>query len=489
MCFARKLVINPEFGNDLDKKSVHITQRLGGYFTNMVLMRAIKSMTSQRFSKIFRLGIRQKVLLVLVAVLLTALSISGWLALEKEKVSFTEEINQRGTDISRFVSKSLGFSVIGYDYHTIQLLLDEIALSDDVEYAKVTSKKGNVMAESGPMTEPKPDHIVLFLQDIDINNETVGKLELGLSTEKTLARIESQKFLLLTREALIIFLIAIGEFIALSFLIIRPVSIIRNSLDNNVDENGQITGDIPLTSQDEFGQLADQFNHLRSQLNNANLALHSKIEVADRELIKTNKQLVQQSEELKKINKEFKKLSITDPLTGLYNRRHFEDLMATEIAMSVRYGDTNSLLIFDIDHFKRVNDDYGHQGGDIVLRDFSDLLKKCIRKTDILCRIGGEEFVAFCKRSNNESAKDIADKIRQAVAQEQFDLGEHKIYITTSIGIATFPTKNKNSNNDLYKNADVALYYSKRNGRNLATHYDDIPAEKMNTASNQLKQV
>lgn len=446
-------------------------------------------MSLKHFSKIFRFGIRQKVILVLITVLLSALSISGWMALEHEKMNMIDEINQRGTDISRFVSKSLAYSVVGYDYHTIQLLLDEITLSDDVEYAKVLSKKGNIMAESGTMMDILPVDIVMFSEDITINKDIVGKLTLGLSTLKTQQRLESQKFSLLTREALIILLIAIGEFLALSYIIIRPVGIITKSLDNNIDENGQITGDIPLESQDEFGQLAEQFNQLRSQLNTANMALQSKIEVADRQLIETNKQLVEQSDELKQINREFKKMSITDPLTGLYNRRHFEDLMETELAMSARYGDINSLLVFDIDHFKQINDQFGHQGGDIVLKEFAEVLKKGIRKTDILCRIGGEEFVAFCKRSPKETAVDIAEKIRKAIAQHGFDLGEDTAYISTSIGVSTFPDNNNTGKHELFKHADIALYNSKRNGRNLVTHYDDISMDQRSIKGTHLKPV
>lgn len=443
----------------------------------MERLKTLNTMKIKRFSTIFRFGVRQKVLLVLLTVLLSALTISGWMALESEKVNMLEEINQRGTDISRFVSKSLAFSVIGYDYHTIQLLLDEIAFSDEIVYARVMSKKGNTMAEAG-IKGDSASKIVEFTEDIVLNEKTVGKLFLGFSTEKTTERLESQKFSLVTREAFIILMIAIGEFLALSFIIIRPVGIITQSLDDNIDENGQITGDIPLTSRDEFGHLAEQFNQLRSQLNVANLALQSKVEVADNQLLETNKQLVKQSEELKLINKQFKELSITDPLTGLYNRRHFEDLMETEIAMSIRYGDTNSLMILDIDYFKKVNDTYGHQGGDIVLKEVAELLRKSMRKTDILCRIGGEEFVAFCKRSSRETAKEVADKLRTAVAKHQFDLGDEKIYITTSIGIATIPDEMETGNKEeLFKRADVALYYCKRNGRNMTQHYGDIPVE------------
>jgi len=441
-------------------------------------------MKFKEFSKFFRFGIRQKVLLVLLTVLLSALTISGWMALEKEKQDMLQEINQRGSDISRFVSKTLAYSVVGYDYHTVQLLLNEITYSDDVGYAKVTGKKGNIMAESGlKQNLNSEDIMVLFNAPITLADDYLGQLTLGLSTARTIGRLEAQKYTLVTREAIIILLIALGEFIALSYIIIRPVSIITESLDNNIDENGQITGDIPIESKDEFGHLAQQFNQLRGQLNVANLALQSKFDVADKQLLETNKQLVKQSDELKQINDEFKQLSITDPLTGLYNRRHFEDLMDTEIAMSMRYGDINSLMILDIDHFKKVNDTYGHLGGDIVLKEVAQMLKRYMRKTDILCRIGGEEFVAFCKRSTREVSSDIAEQLRRAVANHQFDLGEEKIYITTSIGIASFPDKTEiGTKEDLFKRADVALYYCKRNGRNMTTHYADIPNEQCKAA-------
>lgn len=436
-------------------------------------------MKVNKFSIVFRLGVRQKVILVLLTVLLLALSITGWLAMEKEKKDMLAEIDQRGTDISRFVSKSLAYSVIGYDYHTIQLLLDEIALAEEIAYAKVTSKKGNTMGEAGTMDDLSPANIISFTENIVLNDQPVGTLVMGFSTIKSTKRLKSQKVLLVLRETLIVLLIGLGEFIALSYIIIRPVSIITKALDNNLDKNGLITGDIPLISSDEFGHLAGQFNHLRSQLNDAHVALQSKVEIADKRLLKTNAQLVKQSEELRTINQQFKQLSITDPLTGLYNRRHFEDLIEAEIAMSIRYGDISSLIIIDIDFFKHVNDNYGHQSGDIVLKEIASLLRKNMRKTDTLCRIGGEEFVAFCKRSTKETVIKIADKLRCFVAKHQFDIGYKKIDITISIGIATIQKEmTADDKKSIFKHADIALYYCKNNGRNMTQHYSDIPIEQ-----------
>jgi diguanylate cyclase (GGDEF)-like protein len=431
------------------------------------------------FSLIFRMGVRQKVMVILLLVLLTALTVSGWMAFQQEKEDTLKEINQRGSDISRFVAKSLAYSVVGYDYHTIQLLLDEITLSDDVGYAKVISKKGGTMAESGEVPQKNNENLVLFNQDIKLEDEVVGHLVLGLSTAHTIHRLESQKYSLFKREAFIILLIAFGEFLALSFIIIRPVSVISSSLNNSVDENGRIIAKVPVISNDEFGQLAASFNNLSAQLNEANERLQSKIHLADKELIKTNRQLVKQSEELRDISENLKKMSVTDELTGLYNRRRFDELMKSEMDMSHRYGDCNSILIIDIDHFKKINDNYGHPCGDSVLKDVSALLKSKFRKTDILCRIGGEEFVALCKRADKHSAMVIAENLRKLVETASMHYGDTEIKITISVGIATVTNKSSDRDRDnLYRYADIALYHSKDSGRNRITHYDDLNSSK-----------
>lgn len=418
-------------------------------------------------------------MLILLTVLLSALTVSGWMALKQEKENTLKEINQRGSDISRFVAKSLAFSVVGYDYHTIQLLLDEITLSDDVGYARVISNKGNVMAEAGEMQQDSGPELVLFNQDIKLENDIVGQLLLGLSTAHTIERLESQKYNLFIREAFIILMIAIGEFLALSFIIVRPVSVMSRSLNNSVDKDGKIIGEVPVISNDEFGQLAELFNNLSSQLNDANERLQSKVQFADKQLIKTNRQLVKQSDELKQISENLKKMSITDELTGLFNRRRFDELMQSEMELSHRHGDTSSILIIDIDHFKLINDQHGHPCGDSVLKDTAELLKSKFRKTDILCRIGGEEFVALCKRADKTSALDIAENIRYILEHTTIYYGETEINITISIGIATVTGKSTDRDRDnMYRYADIALYHSKESGRNRVTHYDDINPSK-----------
>lgn len=429
-------------------------------------------MVSQTINPLFQLGIRQKVILVLVAVLLSALTVSGWLALEQEKKDAMQEIHQRGSDITRFVSKSLAYSVVGYDYHTIQLLLDEITTSDIVAYAKVVGANGKVMAESGALRQTGSSKLLMFTQEIILNDETVGVLTAGISTASALQRLESQKFRLVAREASVILLIAIGEFVALSFLIIRPVRVMSEVLRNGVSENGEKMGELPVISNDEFGDLARQFNVLSAQLNDANNHLRTKVVSADEQLRETNEKLLRQSNELQKMNKEFERLSITDPLTGLFNRRHFETLIEAKVSASARYGTPSSLLLIDVDHFKKINDTHGHFAGDAVLKEIALRLKNNIRASDTLCRVGGEEFIAICDNAGRNDALNIAEKLRMAVAERKFDIGGGMLGVSVSVGVATIPDVHGTATaKDFQRCADVALYQSKGAGRNCITHY------------------
>lgn len=432
-------------------------------------------MLKKSTKNIFKLGVRQKVLLVLMFVLLTALTVSGWFALQEEKKSILKEVKQRGTDISRFVSKSLVYSVVGYDYHTIDLLLKEIVQSEDVGYSKVVNLKGNTMAEAGILVENDPLKMVVFSENLILDDEIVGLLTLGFSTTKTMQRLETQKFALIKREAFIILLIAFGEFIALSFIIIKPVSTISKSLHEGEDENGLAWGTIPITSNDEFGELAKKFNDLSYNLNIANSELQSRVDYADNELIKTNNILLERSRELLELNEEFKKLSITDSLTGLFNRRYFEEVLADEMEVTKRHRDTNSLLVIDIDHFKSVNDNYGHMHGDNVIKMIACVMKGRLRETDVLCRIGGEEFVAICRRADKGAAIELAEDIRKTIEGQVTNTGKDSIKVTISIGVATVTVDNVDTHaENIFKFADIALYHSKDNGRNRVTHYSEI---------------
>ena len=171
--------------------------------------------------------------------------------------------------------------------------------------------------------------------------------------------------------------------------------------------------------------------------------------------------LNQQAIELDKKNKELQRLSTTDKLTGLFNRRKLDEVLQRELAMAERYLKPLSIVIFDIDRFKRINDKYGHPVGDLVLQTVASVTASSIRKVDSLGRWGGEEFLLICPETNLENGTLVAEKIRQRLKEHDFP-NVHQV--TSSFGVAQWNAQEDKMG--LLTRADSALYRAKENGRN-----------------------
>ena len=425
-------------------------------------------------SSLFCLGVRQKMLAILMTVLVVSISVSSWFTLQKQEKDIYDAIRLRGEEVLKHASRAIALYAISYDYHSIQLLLDEVVTSPDIIHAHVTSAKGNIMATAGPKAtfgEQRPT----FFKSIKFDDKVVGELTVELDPQDIVRRVEESRNALLLREFALIVFVAIGEFVALSYFIARPVSIISSSLEKSVDEDGLIQKDIPIRSRDEFGLLATQYNLMRDQLNTAHTKLQSRIEAADQRLLETNRALTRQSEELQEMNSRLMQLSITDGLTGLYNRRHFEESLTKELTYSARHGTPFSLLVLDIDRFKQINDSHGHATGDLVLRKIATLIQTNIRGTDTACRIGGEEFAIACRGSTRDEALQLAERLRLAAENSSLESQDMQLHFTISGGVATVASDAAvHSLDTIFSHADRALYHSKQQGRNRITHHDDI---------------
>jgi diguanylate cyclase (GGDEF)-like protein len=168
-----------------------------------------------------------------------------------------------------------------------------------------------------------------------------------------------------------------------------------------------------------------------------------------------------QQDELKRVNAELKIQSITDPLTSLYNKGYFTDHLDIEIARSLRYGSSLSLVVFDIDKFKIINDSYGHLVGDDVLKTLADLCQINIRASDIFARWGGEEFVVLSPESDKENTIVFAEKLRRLIEGYSFSI---PLQVTCSFGVTEY--KEGDSADSFIHRADQALYTAKQEGRN-----------------------
>lgn len=166
-----------------------------------------------------------------------------------------------------------------------------------------------------------------------------------------------------------------------------------------------------------------------------------------------------------KLHKEVGRLAMTDGLTGLFNHKHFQEMLLMEFQRTERMPQTLSLMLIDIDHFKKINDSYGHPAGDMVLASLAAILRKTLRGIDILARYGGEEFAAVLINTGAGGAKKMAERLREYVMNNPFFIEENKLTITLSIGIAIYPN-DAGTKDELIGKADQALYYAKNNGRN-----------------------
>jgi diguanylate cyclase (GGDEF)-like protein len=174
------------------------------------------------------------------------------------------------------------------------------------------------------------------------------------------------------------------------------------------------------------------------------------------------------------LHEQVEQVAITDGLTGLYNHRHFQERLSHELKRSLRQEQPASLLLLDIDHFKNLNDNYGHPFGDEVLKMISAQLSDVARDIDLVARYGGEEFVVILGNTGRRDCKKVAERIRKGIESLSFAFEGETVKTTVSLGGATFPEDGE-TKEELIRRADQALYHSKHSGRNRYTAFKNVP--------------
>jgi two-component system, cell cycle response regulator len=168
-------------------------------------------------------------------------------------------------------------------------------------------------------------------------------------------------------------------------------------------------------------------------------------------------------------------LSFTDGMTGIYNHRYLQQRMSEEFKRAQRYNDPLSCVMVDLDHFKQANDTHGHPYGDFVLKETSEILKRCVRDHDVVTRYGGDEFLIILPRTHFTGSLAVAERMWKMIGACGFESNGTSTHLTASIGISFYPNKNVAGPEQLIAHADEALYKAKRDGRNkicLYQHYN-----------------
>ncbi len=221
------------------------------------------------------------------------------------------------------------------------------------------------------------------------------------------------------------------------------------------------------------------------KLETLNKELEDKVRERTRELENALNSLEKITKELHEKNKVLEEIAVTDKLTSLFNRGYFEDRLKFEIEKSFKFKRELSLLFIDLDKFKKINDTYGHLVGDKLLQKISEVIKESIRKTDIAARYGGDEFVVILPETNIESAKMVAEKIRENIENTFIVVGDKKISVTASIGVAGIKEGQSTTFEKLIKFTDKSLYEAKKKGRNRV-YVMDVPNTIFSDENNEI---
>lgn len=245
-------------------------------------------------------------------------------------------------------------------------------------------------------------------------------------------------------------LVMLGAAVALSARISKPLVEIAEAVSQI--EGGAFGVRVPHEGADEVGVLSTAINRMTKRLANYDAMNVERIKRLNIGLERANRRLEQ--------------LATTDSLTGLWNRRIFFERLEQEITRTQRSGDSLSLVLIDLDHFKNVNDTMGHQAGDEVLRRVGGLLQIAIRKSDVAARYGGEEMAIILPSADKEGALHLAESIRLLVAAECIAVGDLSLNVTASMGVATTADLAEPDAASLVEIADLALYRAKHGGRN-----------------------
>jgi len=270
-------------------------------------------------------------------------------------------------------------------------------------------------------------------------------------------------------------------------LLMRNLTRTLEDLLNGIEQVGQGKTGVTVYSHSclELDNLIRSFNTMSFCLSNSFQHLDRAITHWEEQARKTR----QDRNELLKNNINLRELVMQDHLTGAFNRRYLIQQIRQQVELAIRYKQPMAVLFVDIDHFKKINDTYGHQTGDEVLKEFVHVMKSTIRSTDILTRYGGEEFIVLAPQTDHASAILLAERIRQTTANKPFRTSKGNTHFTISLGVSSFKGKNQEPVKIIEKLlflADYNCYKAKVRGRNQVVTIDLEDEDSIHAGDTQL---
>ncbi len=240
-------------------------------------------------------------------------------------------------------------------------------------------------------------------------------------------------------------------------------------------KNNSPTADIPVIMLTSKAEHADKVHGLKIGASDYVTKPFDEGELIAR--VKTHLRIKELYESLQEKNRQLLEMANRDGLTGLYNHRYFQETLSKDFQRAIRYKESLSCIMFDIDHFKKFNDTYGHQTGDVVLKKLGGLIKGLMRDSDLAARYGGEEFTLILYHTTKNDAVIIAERLRKTVERHRFKAEDLILNVTISIGVASYYHPDIQDAKTLIECADKALYRAKKEGRNRVIAFNEIQPE------------
>jgi diguanylate cyclase (GGDEF)-like protein len=419
-----------------------------------------------------RLSFKLKIILAIVFFTLFVTSLERYFLYQNIISQFKKSKESKNTLLINTISPIISLNIsLGLHESNVEYLQTILEQNSDIEFLELLDKNDNILYT---FTKPANEKFTIINTSINLasknfydslSEELVGKILIHFSNEEfnELQKI-NQKITLevfaLTLVLLLIFILFLNKkFQQLTQLSQQVLS--YDPKQNNLNLAPSPRKDEIGVIQNAIVSMLEKITSYSKELDAINLSLEEKVH--------------QRTADLKEANAKLQLLSTTDPLTGIANRRHFEQVFSDILGLSKRKQSQISVIMCDIDHFKVVNDTYGHQTGDKVLIAIAKTLQDSLkRNTDIVARYGGEEFIIAMYDTDNKGAEALAEEIQKKLNNLHFQEMPNKS-VTMSFGISSCQVTHNSSSENIVKHADIALYKAKENGRNMIVSFNNIP--------------